>query len=107
MVNGIIRKTTRAASSTAWWAASSPGVYTEDNIIDALGASASPGAEMIYGTSAREYLMRNINSRSEGFDLTHAHIPRRFADGLDTGHRHTRRTVDEMLRLYRRKRGWS
>jgi len=62
---------------------------------------------MICRTLAKEYLMKYKFKVREGFDLTHAHIPRRFYETVSTLGTVTPETVDEMLRLYRRKRGWS
>jgi len=43
----------------------------------------------------------------EGFDFTRARIPRRFYETVSSAGLVTPETVEEMLRIYRKKRGWS
>ncbi len=84
------------------------GVYTEENIIDALGAVGITKTKedlQILGQSIfNEKYKFKIR---EGFDLSRARVPRRFFETVSTLGKVTPETVDEMLRLYRKKRGWS
>ena len=43
----------------------------------------------------------------EGFDLSNVRVPRRFYETVSAAGLVTPETVEEMLRLYRKKRGWS
>ena len=43
----------------------------------------------------------------EGFDLSRARIPKRFYETASAAGLVTPETVEEMLRLYRKKPGWS
>jgi len=109
MVNEIIKEdNSRGVFNSLVGCLFARGVYTEDNIIDALGA---------VGITRRKDDLQDLGKRifdekykfkvREGFDLSHAHIPRRFYETVSTLGTVTPETVDEMLRLYRRKRGWS
>ena len=42
----------------------------------------------------------------EGFDLSKVRVPRRFYETVSAAGLVTPETVEEMLRLYRKKRGW-
>jgi aldehyde:ferredoxin oxidoreductase len=43
----------------------------------------------------------------EGFDLSSIRVPKRFYETVSLSGSVTPETVEEMLRLYRKKRGWS
>jgi hypothetical protein len=43
----------------------------------------------------------------EGFDLVQARVPRRFYETVSAQGMVTPEIVEEMLRIYRKKRGWS
>ena len=84
------------------------GVYTEENIIDALeavGISKTKEDLQTLGVSIFEEKYK-FKTR-EGFDLSRARVPRRLFETTSTLGKVTPETVEEMLRLYRKKRGWS
>jgi aldehyde:ferredoxin oxidoreductase len=84
------------------------GVYTEANIVDAL---ASVGIEKTQDELAelgkkifREKYRFKVR---EGFDLAAAYVPKRFYETVSTLGMIDPATVEEMLRLYKERRGWS
>lgn len=84
------------------------GVYTEDNIIDALGAvGITKSKDDLQDLGRRIFEEKYKFKVLEGFDLAHAHIPRRFYETVSALGTVKPETVDEMLRIYRNKRGWS
>ncbi|MEI6102831.1 MAG: aldehyde ferredoxin oxidoreductase family protein [Methanothrix sp.] len=84
------------------------GVYTEENIIDSL--------ETVGIVKTKDDLME-LGKRifeekykfkvQEGFDLSNVRVPRRFYETVSAAGLVTPETVEEMLRIYRKKRGWS
>jgi aldehyde:ferredoxin oxidoreductase len=83
------------------------GVYTEDNIIEALGAvgiERSKDDLQILGKKIFEEKYRF--KVGEGFDLSAARVPNRFFETVSTMGKVSPETVKEMLSLYKRKRGW-
>ena len=109
MVNEIIKEdNSRGVFNSLVGCLFARGVYTEDNIIDALGAvGITRSKDDLQDLGKRIFDEKYKFKVREGFDLTHAHIPRRFYETVSTLGTVTPETVDEMLRLYRRKRGWS
>ncbi len=83
------------------------GVYTEENIIDSL--------ETVGIVKTKDDLME-LGKRifeekykfkvQEGFDLSKVRVPRRFYETVSAAGLVTPETVEEMLGLYRKKRGW-
>ena len=83
------------------------GVYTEDNIIDSLGAVG------IFRTKddLQELGKRIFDEKykfkvREGFDLSRARVPKRFYETVSALGKVAPETIEEMLTLYRKKRGW-
>jgi len=84
------------------------GVYSEENIIDSLGA---------VGIIKRKDDLESLGERifqekykfkvQEGFDLSAARVPRRFYETVSASGMVTAEMVQEMLGIYRKKRGWS
>ena len=109
MVNEIIKEdNSRGVFNSLVGCLFARGVYTEDNIIDALGAvGINRSKDDLQDLGKRIFDEKYKFKVREGFDLSHAHIPRRFYETVSTLGTVTPETVDEMLRLYRRKRGWS
>lgn len=109
MVNEIIKEdNSRGVFNSLVGCLFARGVYTEDNIIDALGAvGITRSKDDLQDLGKRIFDEKYKFKVREGFDLSHAHIPRRFYETVSTLGTVTPETVDEMLRLYRRKRGWS
>lgn len=109
MVNEIIKEdNSRGVFNSLVGCLFARGVYTEDNIIDALGAvGINRSKDDLQDLGKRIFYEKYKFKVREGFDLSHAHIPRRFYETVSTLGIVTPETVDEMLRLYRRKRGWS
>jgi len=84
------------------------GVYTEENIIDALGAVGITKTKEDLQTLGESIFEEKYKFKTrEGFDLTRARVPRRLFETVSTLGKVTPETVEEMLRLYRKKRGWS
>jgi aldehyde:ferredoxin oxidoreductase len=84
------------------------GVYTEDNIIDALGAvGISRTKEDLHDLGRRIFLEKYSFKAREGFDISHARVPKRFYETVSLWGMVTPEIVEEMLSIYRRKRGWS
>ena len=84
------------------------GVYTEDNIIDSLGAvGIVKTKEDLQELGKRIFEEKYKFKVQEGFDLSSARIPKRFYETVSSAGLVTPETVEEMLRLYRKKRGWS
>jgi len=83
------------------------GVYTEENIIEALGAvgiESSKDDLQILGKKIFEEKYRF--KAGEGFDLSAARVPNRFYETISTLGKVSPETVKEMLSLYKSKRGW-
>ena len=84
------------------------GVYTEENIIDALGAvGITKTKEDLRLLGQRIFDEKYKFKVREGFDLSHARLPRRFFETVSTLGKVTPEMMEEMLKLYRKKRGWS
>ncbi len=83
------------------------GVYTEENIIDALGAVGIAKTKEDLQTLGESIFEEKYKFKiREGFDLSRARVPRRLFETTSTLGKVTPETVEEMLRLYRKKRGW-
>jgi aldehyde:ferredoxin oxidoreductase len=84
------------------------GVYTEDNIIEALGAvGIERSSDDLHKLGEKIFLEKYRFKTAEGFDLKAARIPNRFYETISTMGKVSPETVKEMISLYRRKRGWS
>jgi len=83
------------------------GVYTEENIIDALGAVGITKTKEDLQTLGENIFKEKYKFKTrEGFDLSRIRVPRRLFETTSTLGKVTPETVEEMLRLYRKKRGW-
>lgn len=83
------------------------GVYTNENIIDALGAvGIEKTTEDLDDLGKRIFDEKYRFKTREGFDLSSVRVPRRFYETVSTLGKVDPQTVEEMLRLYRKKRGW-
>jgi aldehyde:ferredoxin oxidoreductase len=83
------------------------GVYTEENIIDSLetvGIIKTKDDLMELGK--RIFEEKYKFKVQEGFDLSKVRVPRRFYETVSAAGLVTPETVEEMLGLYRKKRGW-
>jgi aldehyde:ferredoxin oxidoreductase len=84
------------------------GVYTEENIIDSLGA-----VGIVRTKDDLQELGKRIFDEKykfkvrEGFDLSTARVPKRFYETVSALGKVAPETVEEMLAIYRKKRGWS
>ena len=84
------------------------GVYTEENIIDSLGAVGIVRTkEDLQDLGKRIFEEKYKFKVQNGFDLSRARIPKRFYETVSALGMVAPETVDEMLRIYRKKRGWS
>jgi aldehyde:ferredoxin oxidoreductase len=83
------------------------GVYTEENIIDSLGA-----VGIVRTKDDLQELGKRIFDEKykfkvrEGFDLSRARVPKRFYETVSALGKVAPETIEEMLMLYRKKRGW-
>jgi aldehyde:ferredoxin oxidoreductase len=83
------------------------GVYTNENIIDALGAvGIEKTVDDLNELGKRIFNEKYRFKTREGFDLSKIRVPRRFYETVSTLGKVDSQTVEEMLRLYRKKRGW-
>jgi aldehyde:ferredoxin oxidoreductase len=83
-------------------------VYTEDNIIEALAAvGINKTKEELHDLGKRIFVEKYKFKAREGFDPAKARIPKRFYETISTMGKVTPETVEEMLKIYKKKRGWS
>jgi aldehyde:ferredoxin oxidoreductase len=83
------------------------GVYTNENIIDALGAvGIEKTVDDLDELGKRIFNEKYRFKTREGFDLSKVRVPRRFYETVSTLGKVDSQTVEEMLCLYRKKRGW-
>jgi aldehyde:ferredoxin oxidoreductase len=83
------------------------GVYTSENIIDALGAVGIEKTKDDLDDLGRKIFDEKYKFKiREGFDLSRVRIPHRFFETVSTLGKIDPQTVTEMLQLYRKKRGW-
>ncbi|ABK14688.1 MAG: aldehyde ferredoxin oxidoreductase family protein [Methanothrix sp.] len=83
------------------------GVYTEENIIDALGSvGITKSKEELTELGRRIFMEKYRFKTREGFDLSKARIPRRFFETVSTLGRIDPETVEKMIALYKERRGW-
>jgi aldehyde:ferredoxin oxidoreductase len=83
------------------------GVYSEENIIDSLGAvGIVKSRDELQELGKRIFEEKYKFKTQEGFDLSAPRIPRRFYETVSASGMVTAETVREMLRIYRKKRGW-
>jgi aldehyde:ferredoxin oxidoreductase len=84
------------------------GVYTEDNIIEALGAAGiERSKDDLHSLGEKIFEEKYRFKAGEGFDLSAARIPGRFYETVSTLGKVSPETVKEMLSIYKSKRGWS
>lgn len=84
------------------------GVYTEENIIEALSAVGINRTKDDLQDLGKKIFDEKYRFKvREGFDLSKARIPRRFYETVSTLGKVNPETVEKMLRLYKEKRGWS
>lgn len=108
MVDAIIREDdSRGVYNSLVGCLFARAVYTTENVIEALG---SVGIEKTEGEL--EELGRRIFDekyrfkRREGFDLEAAPVPRRFYETVSAVGMIEPETIEEMMKIYRRRRGW-
>jgi len=83
------------------------GVYSEENIIDSLGAvGIVKSRDELQELGKRIFEEKYKFKTQEGFDFSAQRIPRRFYETVSASGMVTAETVQEMLRIYRKKRGW-
>lgn len=84
------------------------GVYTEENILDALGAVGIAKTKEDLADLGRRIFEEKYRFKArEGFDLARVRVPRRFFETVSTLGMIEPQTVEDMLRMYREKRGWA
>ena len=84
------------------------GVYSEENIIDSLGAvGIVKSKDDLESLGERIFQEKYKFKVQEGFDLSAARVPRRFFETVSASGMVTAEMVQEMLGIYRKKRGWS
>ena len=84
------------------------GVYSEENIIDSLEAvGIVKSKDDLQDLGHRIFQEKYKFKVQEGFDLSAARVPRRFYVTVSASGMVTAEMVQEMLGIYRKKRGWS
>jgi len=84
------------------------GVYTEENIVEALGAVGIEKTKDDLSDLGRRIFEEKYKfKRREGFDLARARVPKRFFETISTLGMIEPQTVEDMLQMYREKRGWA
>ena len=84
------------------------GVYSEENIIDSLKAvGIVKSKDDLQDLGHRIFQEKYKFKVQEGFDLSAARVPRRFYETVSASGMVTAEMVQEMLGIYRKKRGWS
>ena len=83
------------------------GVYTEENIIDALDAVGIKKTKDDLDELGKRIFDEKYRFKTrEGFDLSKVRVPKRFYETVSTLGKVDPQTVEDMLSLYRKKRGW-
>jgi aldehyde:ferredoxin oxidoreductase len=83
------------------------GVYTEANIIDALGAVGIEKTHDDLDILGRKIFDEKYKFKiREGYDISKARIPKRFYETVSTYGKIDPMIIEDMLQLYRKKRGW-
>ncbi|NYT02378.1 MAG: aldehyde ferredoxin oxidoreductase family protein [Methanosarcinales archaeon] len=83
------------------------GVYNEENIVDALASVGINKTREELDVLGRRIFQEKYRFKvREGFDLARQRVPRRFYETVSTLGMVDPETVEEMLRLYRQRRGW-
>ena len=84
------------------------GVYSEENIIDSLGAvGIEKSRDDLQDLGRRIFEEKYKFKVQEGFDLSAARVPRRFYETVSAAGMVTEESIVEMVKIYREKRGWS
>jgi len=84
------------------------GVYSEENIIDSLGAVGIVKSKDDLQDLGRRIFQDKYKFKvQEGFDLSAARVPRRFYETVSAAGMVTEESIVEMVKIYREKRGWS
>ncbi|HQJ79231.1 MAG TPA: aldehyde ferredoxin oxidoreductase family protein [Methanothrix sp.] len=84
------------------------GVYSEENIIDSLGAvGIEKSKDDLQDLGRRIFEEKYKFKVQEGFDLSAARVPRRFYETVSAAGMVTEESIVEMVKIYREKRGWS
>jgi aldehyde:ferredoxin oxidoreductase len=83
------------------------GVYTSENMIDALGAVGIEKTKDDLDSLGKRIFDEKYRFKTrEGFDLSKVRVPKRFYETVSTLGKIDPQTVEDMLSLYRKKRGW-
>jgi aldehyde:ferredoxin oxidoreductase len=84
------------------------GVYTEENIVDALGAVGIERTKDDLTDLGRKIFNAKYDFKKKaGFDLANTRVPKRFYETVSTLGMIDPDAVEEMRRIYMRKRGWA
>ncbi|HOO54129.1 MAG TPA: aldehyde ferredoxin oxidoreductase family protein [Methanothrix sp.] len=83
------------------------GVYSTENIIEALASVGIEKTEEELEVLGRKIFDEKYRfKRREGFDLEAARIPRRFFETVSTMGMVDPETIETMMEIYRKRRGW-
>jgi aldehyde:ferredoxin oxidoreductase len=109
MVNEIIKEDNfRGVLNSLVGCLFARGVYTSENIIDALGTvGIERTKEELDELGLRIFNEKYKFKTREGFDLSKARVPKRFFETISTLGMINPQTVDDMLLIYQKKRGWA
>ena len=105
MVDAIIREDdSRGVFNSLVGCLFARGVYTNENIIDALGAI---GIEKTLDDLGKRIFEEKYRfKRREGFNIAEIKVPKRFYETITTMGMVDPKTVETMLEIYRERRGW-
>jgi len=108
MVDAIIREDdSRGVFNSLVGCLFARGVYTNENIIEALGSVGIKKTEEDLDELGRKIFQEKFRfKRREGFDLSKIRIPERFYQTVTTMGIVDPETVESMLEMYRERRGW-
>ncbi len=83
------------------------GVYSTENIVEALGSVGIEKTEEELEVLGRKIFDEKYRfKRREGFDLEAARIPKRFYETVSTMGMVDPETIETMMEIYRKRRGW-
>jgi len=83
------------------------GVYSEANVIDALGSIGIVKTnEDLQDLGRRIFSEKYRFKTREGFDLSRTRVPDRFYESVTTMGRVDPQTVEQLISIYKERRGW-
>ncbi len=108
MVDAIIREDdSRGVYNSLVGCLFARGVYSTENIIEALGSVGIERSEEELDALGKKIFDEKYRfKRREGFDLAKARTPGRFYETVSTMGMVDPETIETMMEIYRKRRGW-